>query len=58
MKKLSSDFSPNNKRLNYPVYGEFGFAEPVGRKKYEPRPSPIHKLIFNTDLPPITREEY
>lgn len=38
-------------RLQYPVYGEFGYQEPVGRKKYDTKHSPIHQIIFNHDLP-------
>lgn len=37
----------NKQRLQFPIPGDFGYEEPVGRKKYSSRNSAIHKLIFN-----------
>ena len=34
-------------RLHFPVPGDFGYQDPVGRKKYNPKHSAIHNLIFN-----------
>jgi len=31
---IQRTLSPNSPRLQYPFYGEYGFEEPVGKKKY------------------------
>jgi hypothetical protein len=37
-------------RLFFPVAGDFGYDEPVGRKKLLPKQSAIHRIIFNHDI--------
>jgi len=37
-------------RLHFPIPGDFGYDDPVGRKKLRPKQSAIHKIIFNHDL--------
>ena len=31
---IQRTISPNSPRLQYPLSGEYGFEEPVGKKKY------------------------
>ena len=47
-----------NQRLHFPLPGDFGYEEPVGRKKLRPKQSAIHKIIFNHDLEDSPSQQY